>query len=185
MEERQLIQEEKNLVNAIMWEFRCRDTIPPPRHSDDPEDIDEQERIRDSLEQERKSWAMIYEELARAESTIVEHMEMWSLRATLEQTAAANRLARTSGQLTKIATIIVPCSFVASIFSMGGSFAAGEEYFFVYWTISIPVTVALLAWVLYRDIQEVYEKIREMELLRRARRFRLRRNVVEDAEKEA
>ncbi|CAN8103214.1 unnamed protein product [Discula destructiva] len=66
----------------------------------------------------------------------------------LKQTEAGNRMARSSGQLTKIATVIVPCSFVASIFSMGDEFAAGKSLFYVYWVISMPTTAVLLFWVL-------------------------------------
>ncbi|OTB02793.1 hypothetical protein M426DRAFT_191755 [Hypoxylon sp. CI-4A] len=157
MEKRQTIQEHKNTVNSIMWKFRCK----APRDNSD----------------EGRAWSMIYEELLKIESAITDHMDMWSQRATLEQTAAANRLARTSGQLTKIATIIVPCSFVASIFSMNGQFAAGEEYFFVYWAISIPVTLTLLTWVLYGDIQKVYQNSRVVDRVRRRKPFLLRRGV--------
>ncbi|KAI1660014.1 hypothetical protein F4813DRAFT_386886 [Daldinia decipiens] len=180
---RQVIHDEKNAVNSIMWKFRCRDTLsPPPQRNLSQDGNVQQERVQDSSEEEGKSWTMIYEELARVESTIADHMEMWSQRATLVQTAAANRLARTSGQLTKIVTIIVPCSFVASIFSMGGRFAAGEDYFFVYWAISLPVTCALLSWVLYGDIQDVYQKARATDQVHRIEQVWLRRSKVKDVE---
>lgn len=52
--------------------------------------------------------------------------------AANEQAAAANREARSAGQLTKPATIVVPCTFFASIFSMGEPFAAREHLFCVY-----------------------------------------------------
>ncbi|KAG9197579.1 hypothetical protein G6514_001242 [Epicoccum nigrum] len=130
---------------------------------------------------ESRIWARLHEKLATMESTISNHMEAFSARAALEvsfaayrqaeeskhqtreaneQTTIANRHARSAGQLTKIATIIVPCTFVASIFSMGGSFAAGEHLFFVYWAISVPITAALLAWVLHKDIKEMWHKWR-------------------------
>lgn len=77
-----------------------------------------------------------------------------------EQTkiAIANRHARSAGQLTKITTVIVPCSFVASIFSMGGAFGAGEHLFFVHWARSVTITVALLSWVLHGDIKKMWRK---------------------------
>jgi Mg2+ and Co2+ transporter CorA len=130
---------------------------------------------------ESRIWARLHEKLATMESTISNHTEAFSARAALEvsfaayrqaeeskhqtreaneQTTIANRHARSAGQLTKIATIIVPCTFVASIFSMGGSFAAGEHLFFVYWAISVPITAALLAWVLHKDIKEMWHKWR-------------------------
>lgn len=131
------------------------------------------------LSEEKRAWKMLFETQCSLESKAAEHMEMWSQLAAFDQTAkskvqadqaslqtkvaneqagAANRMARTSGQLTKIATIIVPCTFVASIFSMGGRFAAGEDHFYIYWAVSIPVTVTLLVWVLHEDIRKFLEK---------------------------
>ncbi|CVL02714.1 uncharacterized protein FMAN_00213 [Fusarium mangiferae] len=137
MEIRQSIREKKRDLQNIMWSFQCRT---------------EQEEDSDSMAQgEHESWAILEEKLEAAESTLGDHLEMFAQRSALVQAEAANRMARSSGQLTKIATIIVPCSFVASIFSMGGNFAAGEPLFFVYWTISVPITLILLAWVFSND----------------------------------
>lgn len=142
-------------------------------------DVDYQ--LQCSQPPESRIWARLHEKLATMEATISNHMEAFSARAALEgsfaayrqaeeskeqtleaseQTKIANRHARSAGQLTKIATIIVPCTFVASIFSMGGSFAAGEHLFFVYWAISVPITIALLSWVLHRDIKKMWHKWR-------------------------
>lgn len=130
---------------------------------------------------ESRIWARLLEKLTTIETTISNHMDAFSARAALEgsfaayrqadesreqtreaneQTKIANRHARSAGQLTKIATIIVPCTFVASIFSMGGSFAAGEHLFFVYWAISVPITLALLSWVLHGEIKKMWHKWR-------------------------
>lgn len=80
---------------------------------------------------------------------VAEYMEIFAQRATMEESFAARSQARSAGQLTIIATVAVPCAFVASIFSMGGPFAAGEPLFGVYWAISIPATLILLIWVLF------------------------------------
>ncbi|KAI0972024.1 hypothetical protein F4678DRAFT_66777 [Xylaria arbuscula] len=98
---------------------------------------------------------MLRERLGDIESALTSEMDMWTQEASLEQAAAATRSARTSGQLAKIATVVVPCTIVASIFSMNGPFAAGEDLFYIYWTISIPVTVGLLCWVLYEDVKKM------------------------------
>jgi hypothetical protein len=142
-------------------------------------DVDYQ--LQRSQPPESRIWARLHEKLATMETTISNHMEAFSARAALEgsfaayrqaeesreqtreaneQTKIANRHARSAGQLTKIATIIVPCTFVASIFSMVGSFAAGEHLFFVYWAISVPITLALLSWVLHGDIKKMWHKWR-------------------------
>lgn len=111
-----------------------------------------------ALDRERRSWARLIDKLATMEATISNHMEEYSQRAALEESFAAGRQARSAGQLTKIATVIVPCTFVASIFSMGGSFAAGEDLFYVYWAISVPMTVALLAWVLHKEVMQWWKE---------------------------
>ena len=110
-------------------------------------------QLQRSQPPESHIWARLHEKLATMETTTSNHMEAYSARAVLEgtfaayrqaeesreqtleaneQTKIANRHARSAGQLTKIATIIVPCTFVASISSIGGLFAAGEHLFFVY-----------------------------------------------------
>ncbi|KAK7739013.1 hypothetical protein SLS53_005910 [Cytospora paraplurivora] len=125
-----------------------------------------------NMDWEAHNWAHLLERLKRAEKDLCDHMERYSQRAALnqaveaakqteeankltaqglDQTDAANRMARSSAQLTKIATVIVPCSFLASVFSMGGEFAAGESLFFVFWVIAMPVSLALLLWVIYGD----------------------------------
>lgn len=112
---------------------------------------------------ERQNWVLILEKLNLLEQDFRDHMEMFSQRAALlqalqaedqtkeagRQSREANRMARSSGQLTKIATVIVPCSFVASMFSMGDDFAAGKRLFFLYWVISMPATLILLIWVIH------------------------------------
>jgi Mg2+ and Co2+ transporter CorA len=117
--------------------------------------------IKPELERERRLWRRLEAKLEVLDSSLSHHMDEFAQRAAMEeslqarkQTYDANRQARSAGQLTKIATIIVPCTFVASIFSMGGSFAAGEDLFYVYWAVSLPITAALLVWVLQLDIRE-------------------------------
>ncbi|KAF2017857.1 hypothetical protein BU24DRAFT_420919 [Aaosphaeria arxii CBS 175.79] len=127
-----------------------------------------------AINREKKLWEILDEKLVIAEVTIANHMEMHAQRAAMRSAFTANRQARSAGQLTKIATVIVPCTFVASIFSMGGSFAAGERLFYVYWLISIPVTVCLLTWVLH-DWQPLFERFKESWTARRdGRRSQLR-----------
>ncbi|KAJ4251008.1 hypothetical protein NW762_011658 [Fusarium torreyae] len=128
MVERQDILKWKRRLQNIMWCFQCR----MPSES------------KSQSQQEHGLWRILEEKLEAADTTLGEHMNMFAQRAALVQ-------ARSSGQLAKIATVIVPCTFVASIFSMNGKFAAGEEHFFVYWVVSIPITIILLSWILAKD----------------------------------
>lgn len=152
IETRQSLKRLRSFVNGILWSFRCKDS----------EYLQlQQKEVKESLQQENKLWEFLNEKLQSMEATVGDHMDMYSQRAAMEESFAANRQARSAGQLTKIATVIVPCTFVASIFSMGGKFAAGESLFGVYWAVSIPVTLGLLAWVLYEDLPWAWKKISE------------------------
>jgi Mg2+ and Co2+ transporter CorA len=157
MEERQRINSNRRELQAITWKFRLRDT-------DYLSENDEE--LKHVITAERSVWNFLEERFQGMEDILSGHMKMYSIRATMEeteqakiqslqsfnQTEAANRMARSSGQLTKIATVVVPCTFVASIFSMNGEFAAGESLFYIYWAISVPVTFGLLIWVIHEDI---------------------------------
>jgi hypothetical protein len=146
---RQDIREKKRDLQNIMWSFQCRTEKEDPTWEDENNsDLVVDDRM---TQDKHESWAILEERLEVAETSLGNHLEMFAQRSALVQAEAANRMARSSGQLTKIATVIVPCSFVASIFSMGGKFEAGESLFFVYWTISVPITLVLLAWVLSKD----------------------------------
>ncbi|KAK1248167.1 hypothetical protein MKX08_006387 [Trichoderma sp. CBMAI-0020] len=170
MSRQRKIRENRHSIRAIIHEFRLSDTYYSPEKTPKHEDY---------MKEEIKSWNFLDEKLQYVEESLNDHMKMYSTRSAMEetyeakmqswesmkqtkeanrQTAAANRMARSSGQLTKIATIIVPCTFVASIFSMGGDFAAGEKLFYVYWIISVPITVGLLTWILHEDIADAVEK---------------------------
>jgi hypothetical protein len=133
MFQRQRLREKKAKLRHIMWGFQCRQPT----------------QTRGTMEYE--SWTVLEELLEASDKTLGDHMAMFAQRSALLQADAADRQARSSGQLTKIATFIVPCTFVASIFSMNGEFAAGERFFYVYWVVSIPITVLLLIWVMVND----------------------------------
>ncbi|KAF5233689.1 hypothetical protein FAUST_7940 [Fusarium austroamericanum] len=131
MVKRQKIREKKRDLQNIMWNFQCK--IRPEGRKDGSESATPEEKENEVMAQrEHQAWAFLEERLEAAETTLGNHLEMFAQRSALVQAEAANRMARSSGQLTKIATVIVPCSFVASIFSMGGKFEAGESLFFVY-----------------------------------------------------
>lgn len=154
--ERQSLKRMRNSLRGILWSFRCKDPEFLERQERNQEKSQEksQEKIqeiefKELIRRENKMWLFLDEKLEVMETTVSNHMEMYAQRAAMVESFAANRQARSASQLTKIATVIVPCTFVASIFSMGGEFAAGQSLFGVYWAVSIPATLVLLAWVLY------------------------------------
>lgn len=152
---RQRILETRRRLKRVMYAFGCEDLKLLP--------------IEGPSRQEMKEWTYLCEKLDEVETTIGEYMNMYSQRASMlsardanVQADAANRQARSASQLTKFATVVVPCTFIASVFSMNGPFAAGERLFFIYWAVSIPVSVLLLLWVVYgNDMQKRWESYRE------------------------
>ncbi|KAJ3536644.1 hypothetical protein NM208_g6636 [Fusarium decemcellulare] len=164
---RQFLQQEALWVRQINRAFRCNDNKYPHSQSD--------ETLSALLLQESGNWTTLLEHIRFIDELISGNMAMYAQRAAMEeafasrsqaidsykqtkaaneQAAAANRTARSSGQLAKIATVAVPCTVAASIFSMNGDFAAGERLFFVYWCVAVPLTVALLSWVIQKDFEE-------------------------------
>ncbi|KAK0765564.1 hypothetical protein N5P37_001499, partial [Trichoderma harzianum] len=157
MQERQSINFDSMELQAITWKFRLRDAgyLSP-----------EDEKFRRIATEESGAWRFLEDKLRGMDEIISSHMEMYTVRANMEeareakiqsresylQTEATNKMARSSGQLAKIATVVVPCTFVASVLSMNGEFAAGERLFYVYWAISVPVTLILLFWVIDNEM---------------------------------
>ncbi|KAF9875891.1 hypothetical protein CkaCkLH20_06823 [Colletotrichum karsti] len=110
------------------------------------------------VEFETRRWLRIDETLKATEDVLRQIMESFSRRAELQnsfyshqQAQAADRQARSAGQLTKIATVAVPMSVASAVFSMGGEFAIGERLFAVYWAVSAPVTALLILWLIFSD----------------------------------
>ncbi|KUI53117.1 hypothetical protein VP1G_00351 [Cytospora mali] len=194
MEETFSIGDSKQHVREIVRAFHYDDYI-YRKHRLEPSRGSGEQGVRyalDSSEWEALNWAHLHGKLERVEQNIRDHMERYSQRAALmqmveaakqtdeankltaqglKQTDASNRMARSSGQLTKIATVIVPCSFVASIFSMGDEFAAGKSLFFVYWVISMPITLVLLLWVMYGDrVTDAWKDAKAEEFSKAGRR---------------
>lgn len=47
-------------------------------------------------------------------------------------------------RLTILGFVFVPVSFVCSFFSMGGDFAVGENKFWVFWVVVLPLTLVIV-----------------------------------------
>ncbi|KAH7232468.1 hypothetical protein B0J15DRAFT_530267 [Fusarium solani] len=174
MNERHQVQQSKSEIQQIIRAFRW-DSV---NYSSPQQDS----TLRLAISNEARRWRELYDKLEWMDTTIAENMVMYAQRAAMEeafaakmqaidtyrqtaaaneQAAAANRMARSSGQLAKIATVAVPCTVAASIFSMNGEFAAGERLFFVYWCVAIPMTLILLGWVIQKDIVALIGKMEE------------------------
>lgn len=165
IETRNSVKRWKLYLNNIMWSFGARLPISSGMVNEDDHGL----------------WERLEEKLIRMEAEIAEFMDMFSQRATMEESFAAKQQARSASQLTIIATIVVPCTFVASILSMGGEFAAGQPLFGVYWAITIPATLVLLVWVLY-ERNETHPKFQQLK--KRLEFLRPRKSTVDEEQGE-
>jgi len=67
--------------------------------------------------------------------------------ALIHESRVANRQARNVGRLTALATILVPISFSAAIFSIGVEYLTGESKFWIFWAVSLPVVLVFTLFV--------------------------------------
>ena len=75
----------------------------------------------------------------------------------LQESRTSNEQARSVGRLTALATVLVPFSIIAGMFSMGGDFLAGQSRFWVFWAITIPITLVLGIVFFTRCLQSSWE----------------------------
>lgn len=67
--------------------------------------------------------------------------QAYSQAVSVRESIVANRQAQQVGYLTSLATLFIPASLLAGIFSMGGDFSAGASRFWVFWVISVPLVL--------------------------------------------
>lgn len=88
------------------------------------------------------SWQSVREALVGSKRRLDILWEAYSEAVSVRESITSNKQGRQVGYLTSLATLFIPVSLVAAIFSMGGDFAAGGSHFWVYWVVSIPVVVS-------------------------------------------
>jgi Mg2+ and Co2+ transporter CorA len=66
-------------------------------------------------------------------------------------------------RLTYVALVFIPLSWVASLFSMGEGFLPGQQFFWVYFSISLPlvVLVLLLSAAPFYKLGQLYKRINQ------------------------
>jgi hypothetical protein len=78
--------------------------------------------------------------------------------ASLRESQIENYQARNVGRLTSLATILVPFSVSAGMFSMGGEYLAGEKNFWVFWAVAIPM-VWIFGLLIFTQILQRLEEV--------------------------
>ncbi|KAB2572870.1 hypothetical protein DBV05_g8463 [Lasiodiplodia theobromae] len=97
-----------------------------------------------------------YEQRAAIEQSVLanERSVLYNKQSMLanEQSVLAYEQARSVGRLSALATVLVPFSVVAGIFSMSGRFAAGEDLFWVFWILAVSISGGLVGWLFFERV---------------------------------
>jgi Mg2+ and Co2+ transporter CorA len=100
-------------------------------------------------EWEAEAWKSLRNAILTLKTRVNIISEAYMQAVSVRESIVANKQARQVGYLTSLATLFIPLSFVAAVFSMGGDFAAGQERFYVFWAISLPITLVALCVYLF------------------------------------
>ncbi|KAF9636847.1 hypothetical protein BFW01_g7743 [Lasiodiplodia theobromae] len=135
-------------------------TSPPLPNGDSPhlnhKNSSSNKNQNNTDDRERQSWHALRSHAhtlhARFAATLATYEQRAAIEQSLmankqsvlsnEQSLLANRQARSVGRLSALATVLVPFSVVAGIFSMSGRFAAGEDLFWVFWILAVSFLAA-------------------------------------------
>lgn len=169
MEERHSIQQHEAQLKEIIRAFQY--------DSDEFTSSPPDSKLRLSISNEASRWRGTHDQYQWMNTTMAETMTICAEDTAMEEAfatnmqiidtyiqtaaanmqAAANQIARSSGQLASIAMVAVPCMVFASVFSM----TAGAHLFLVYWCTAIPMTLFLLGWVIQKDVVALVVKMEE------------------------
>ena len=135
-------------------------TSPPLPNGDSPhlnhKNSSSNKNQNNTDDRERQSWHALRSHAhtlhARFAATLATYEQRAAIEQSLmankqsvlsdEQSLLANRQARSVGRLSALATVLVPFSVVAGIFSMSGRFAAGGDLFWVFWILAVSFLAA-------------------------------------------
>ena len=94
-------------------------------------------------EREREEWEALLLAVASLKEELANLINGYTQEASIQESKTSNYQARSVGRLTSLATILVPFSVTAALFSMGGDFQAGQSLFWVFWVIATPIAAIL------------------------------------------
>jgi hypothetical protein len=100
---------------------------------------------------EMEEWKFVEIKLLSIKQSVNSMAESYVQAVSLQESQYSNAQARSVGRLTALATVFVPVSIIAAIFSMGGSFAAGERRFWVFFVITIPI-ILIISTLLFTNV---------------------------------
>jgi hypothetical protein len=94
-------------------------------------------------EWEAEEWKFVETRLHSFRRRVSSTAEIYTQAISVEEARSANAQARSVARLTTLATIFVPISIIAAIFSMGGVYAVGQSEFWVFFVVTVPVLIIL------------------------------------------
>lgn len=93
----------------------------------------------------------IYAQLQTYQAWTEKYMEVISAQITTMETRKSLADSKSLSRLTVLGFIFLPLSFTATFFSMGGEFAVGQNKFWVYFAVAVPMSLlvffsAIVQW---------------------------------------
>lgn len=138
-----------------------------PAAANSPTIINQSAPPRRRREEVDRDFLAIYERLLDQRAWAEKLLDITSTHLTLMETEKSISDSKSLSRLTILGFFFVPVSFVCSFFSMNGDFAVGESKFWVYFAVTVPLTVAILVVVF---ASWWYKRFREIRLARPRRR---------------
>jgi hypothetical protein len=96
---------------------------------------------------EAEEWKFVETRLFSLQRLIHSIIESYIQEISLQEAQHSNSQAHSVRRLTAMATIFVPISAIAGIFSMSGKFAVGESKFWVFFVITVPIILIIIAFL--------------------------------------
>jgi Mg2+ and Co2+ transporter CorA len=87
------------------------------------------------------NFVAIYNRLVTFQNWAEKLMNVITTLANLMETEKSLADSKSLARLTVLGFFFIPLSFIATIFSMGGDFLAGQSKFWVYFVVSVPLTL--------------------------------------------
>ena len=100
----------------------------------------------------------LYERLQTHQSWAEKLLDVINTSVNLMETEKSMANSKSLSRLTILGFVFVPVSFMASFFSMGGDFAVGESRFWVYFVVTVPLTLAILGLAFRKHLVEKMKK---------------------------
>ncbi|MCJ1402414.1 hypothetical protein MMC11_005634 [Xylographa trunciseda] len=92
---------------------------------------------------EKEDWQALQLSVTSLKEQLANLISGYSQEASIQESKTSNYQARSVGRLTSLATILVPFSVTAALFSKGGYFQDGQSLFWVFGVIAIPIAAVL------------------------------------------